>query len=223
MNRFVIFDLDDTLVDSTGAIDAWFVELATRRGLGPDGLAFLRAEQQRPVPPAESFRAIVEHFGFSDTPQGLRHEFETRLPQLAKPFAGVRAGLRALRRSGWRIALLTNGLESQQRDKIRGGLRELFDHCCFTEDEGTRKPDPEVFRLAARRAGAELDGAWMVGDSLENDIAGGAAVGMSTIWVCGQNPLPHNGTRPDATVATVAGAFGILAAAAGAATVDGNH
>lgn len=62
MTKLAVFDLDDTLVDSTGAIDAWFVELARDRDLGDDGLAFLRAEQDRPVTPAESFLAIVERF-----------------------------------------------------------------------------------------------------------------------------------------------------------------
>jgi FMN phosphatase YigB (HAD superfamily) len=210
MTRFVVFDLDDTLVDSTGAIDRWFVELASVRALGPEGLAFLRAEQERPVPPEESFRAIVERFGFPESPAELQRSFAGRLPLLVRTFGGAGAGLRDLRRSGWRTALLTNGLESQQRAKLRDGLGDLFDVLCFADDEGVRKPDPEVFRLVARRAGMELEGAWMVGDSLEHDVAGAAALGMSTIWVSGGVPLPQDGPRPDEVVRTVAEVFPIL-------------
>jgi HAD superfamily hydrolase (TIGR01509 family) len=214
MNPFVIFDLDDTLVDSTGAIDSWFVELAELRALGPEGLAFLRAEQQRPVSPAESFRAIVEEFGFPETPAELQRDFATRLPQLARTFVGAPDGLRALRHYGWRTALLTNGMRTEQWEKMRD-LHELFDHVCYADDEPARKPDPAIFRLVADRAGESLDGAWMVGDSLTNDIAGGAAMGMSTMWVSGAQELPPDGPRPDVVVRTIAEAFPILLSMSG--------
>ncbi|MFC9325567.1 HAD family hydrolase [Kitasatospora sp. NPDC057015] len=214
MSKFAIFDLDDTLVDSTGAIDRWFVELAEQRRLGADGLAFLRQEQERPVPPDESFRAIVDRFGFRESPDELRQLFSERMPQLVRVFDGVLENLRSLREHGWRTALLTNGTEVQQRPKMRDGLQDLFDVVCFADDEAVRKPDPEVFRIVAHRAGARLQGGWMVGDSLEYDIAGGAAVGMSTIWVSGGVVPAAGGAVPGQTVENVVEAFPILGRAA---------
>ncbi|MFC8448785.1 HAD family hydrolase [Kitasatospora sp. NPDC057223] len=210
MRKFAIFDLDDTLVDSTGAIDRWFVELAQRRGLGPDGLEFLRAEQTRPVPPEESFRAIVDHFGFPESADELREVFAEGMPLLVRVFDGVLENLRSLREQGWRTALLTNGTEIQQRPKLRDGLHDLFDVLCFADDEAVRKPAPEIFRLVAHRAGSRLDGGWMIGDSLEYDVAGAAAVGMSTIWVSGGAATATGGPVPDATVRCVAEAFPVM-------------
>ncbi|MDT0380951.1 HAD family hydrolase [Streptomyces sp. DSM 42041] len=210
MKKFVIFDLDDTLVDSIGGIDRWFVELTEQRALGPDGLAFLREEQQRPVSPAETFRAIVDRFGFTESPSELRQLFWERWPRLVRPVEGVPEHLRALRGQGWRTALLTNGREDQQRPKMRDDLGDLFDVLCFAHDEGVSKPDPEAFRIVERRAATSLEGGWMVGDSLSDDIASAAALGMSTIWVSGGRELPDDGALPNEVVETVSEAFRIL-------------
>jgi putative hydrolase of the HAD superfamily len=210
--KFVIFDLDDTLLDSTGAIDRWFVELAEDRELGTGGLAFLRAEQARPVPPEESFRAIVERFGFPESPEELQQRFRSRLPALVRPFKGVAAGLAELRATGWCIGLLTNGKARDQRPKLRDGLIELFDVVCYADDEQVRKPDPAAFRLVANRAGADLMGAWMIGDSLDTDIAGGAHAGMSTIWVSNGLAMTAGGPSPDIIVTAVNEVFPILRA-----------
>ncbi|MFC9294740.1 HAD family hydrolase [Streptomyces sp. NPDC057010] len=212
MNRFAIFDLDDTLVDSVGAVDRWFVELTEQRNLGADGLEFLRAEQQRPVSPRESFQAIIDRFGFTESPDELRSIFLDRVPRLSRTFDGVLDNLRALRQRGWRTALLTNGTEADQQPKMQDGMADLFDVVCFADDEATRKPDPEIFRLVAERAATGLDGAWMVGDSLEHDIAGAVGVGMSTIWVSGGRLLPTGGPVPGRVVASVDEAFPLLLA-----------
>jgi HAD superfamily hydrolase (TIGR01549 family) len=210
VNRFVVFDLDDTLVDSTVAVDRWFAELVCQRGLDSDVLEFLRAEAASPAPPSESFGNIVARLGFPETWEELRAIFVERVPRLARPYAGVVDGLKSLREAGWSTALLTNGTSADQLPKLGAGLLELFDVLCYADDEAARKPDPAVFRLVAERAGARLDGAWMVGDSLESDIAGGAAVGMRTIWVSEGRPLPENGSSPDLTVPTVAEVFPFL-------------
>ncbi|MFF8838139.1 HAD family hydrolase [Streptomyces sp. NPDC015130] len=212
MNKFVIFDLDDTLVDSTGAIDRWFVELTEQRSLGPEGLEFLREEQNRPVPPGETFRAIVDHFGFPESPAELQRNFSVRMPQLVRTYDGVPEGLRALRERGWRTAILTNGTRAQQLPKMHDRLEGLFDVVCYADDEVVSKPDPEVFHIVARRAGVELAGAWMVGDSLEHDIAGAAPLGMSTIWISGGRALPIGAPQPGEVVKSVAEAFPILSA-----------
>lgn len=210
MNRFVVFDLDDTLVDSTVAVDRWFAELVHQRGLGSDALAFLRAEAASPAPPSVSFGNIVARFGFSETWEELRAVFVERVPRLARPYEGVVDGLKSLRQKGWRTALLTNGTAADQLPKLGAGLLELFDVVCYADDEAARKPDPVVFQLVAERAGAALDGAWMVGDSLENDVAGGAAAGMRTIWVSEGRPVPETGPVPDLVVPTAAEVFPFL-------------
>jgi FMN phosphatase YigB (HAD superfamily) len=40
-----------------------------------------------------------------------------------------------------------------------------------------------MFTEAARRAGTTLEGAWMIGDNLDADIAGAQGVGARTVWL----------------------------------------
>ncbi|OLR91891.1 HAD family hydrolase [Actinokineospora bangkokensis] len=223
MRPFAVFDLDDTLVDSTAAADRWLVQLVDSRGLGPDALEFLRAEAASPATPQVSFTNIITKFGFTESWRDLRDAFAEGVPRLARPLDGVLSGLRDLRERGWRQALLTNGTAVDQLPKLGGGLLDLFDVVCYAEDEVAPKPDPAVFRLVAERAGADLDGAWMVGDSLENDVAGGAAVGMRTLWISHGARVPEVGPRPDVVVATPAEAFAVLAAGAGRGGHEQGH
>lgn len=82
--------------------------------------------------------------------------------------------LRNARDSGWRIGVVTNGTTAQQMLKIQTvGLEPYVDAVIISEAEQVKKPDPEIFLIAARRLGAELAGGWMVGDHPAADIAGG--------------------------------------------------
>ncbi|MCL4543475.1 MAG: hypothetical protein M1118_02575 [Chloroflexi bacterium] len=137
MRPLVVFDLDDTLVDYAGAIDLALSAFATQRGLSEEDLAFLREVNSRPLSVHESWQTIKTHFGFGETADELALAFAAMVPTQTIPFEGVALG-----------------------------LAELFDAMCFCDGDGPRKPEPVVFAEVARRTGAELAGAWMVGDSL---------------------------------------------------------
>jgi HAD superfamily hydrolase (TIGR01509 family) len=128
---------------------------------------------------------------------------------------GAVEGLRALRAAGWLIALVTNGDEDEQRTKLRNGMDEAFDTICFSGTEGIRKPDRRIFERAAERLGRPVDGAWVVGDSLEADIGGAAGLGLSSIWVSWGRPEPVGGARPTHVVPHVEEAFPRLLGLAG--------
>ncbi|MGV9376512.1 HAD family hydrolase [Nonomuraea sp. NPDC003707] len=47
-----------------------------------------------------------------------------------------------------------------------------------------RKPEVDLFRIAAQRCGGTLGkGGWMIGDNLIADIQGGQMAGLRTIWI----------------------------------------
>ncbi len=48
--------------------------------------------------------------------------------------------------------------------------------------EGVRKPDPEFYRIAFQKSGADPADSFSVGDSLGNDIAPYADLGMKCLW-----------------------------------------
>lgn len=211
MPPLAMFALDDTLVDFTGGIYRWIDELVRERNLGPDAAAWIRAEQDRPATPQQSFEAIVEHFNLTETGPELQAAYTTRSRALMGCFEGVVDGLRELQEAGWRTAVVTDGYERVQRTKFADGMERYVDAFCYAEDDGWHKPSPEIFQLAAKRAGTTLEGAWMVGDDLTHDIAGAVNVGAKSIWVSHGRALPDEGARPDLVVSTTAEAFATLA------------
>lgn len=74
--------------------------------------------------------------------------------------------VRGVRAAGIRTALLSNswGLKHYPQDL----LRELFDQVVISGDVGMRKPDPDIFRLAADRLGLPPEACVFVDDFFVN-------------------------------------------------------
>ena len=124
------------------------------------------------------------------------------MPELVVPRPGVPEGLVALRAAAWRIGVVTNGAADNQVGKLRRtGLAGLVDGWCVSGEVGLRKPDPEVFRSAARRCRPPPGVGWVVGDDPVLDVAGGRAAGLRTCWVALGRPWPEGATAPDRVVA----------------------
>jgi FMN phosphatase YigB (HAD superfamily) len=90
----------------------------------------------------------------------------------------------------------------------------LVDGWCISDEVGIRKPDPEIFRLAATRCGSSLGAdSWMIGDDLILDVAGGQAAGLRTAWLGPTHqtgPLSFAGPAPEVTADSVAKAVDVL-------------
>ena len=67
---------------------------------------------------------------------------------------------------------------------------------------------PAIFGALATRLDCALEG-WMIGDSLELDVAGGAAVGLRTAWL--DDGAYPTGYQPDLIVGSVAAAAAVAA------------
>ncbi|GAA1288380.1 HAD family hydrolase [Saccharothrix xinjiangensis] len=180
----VLFDLDDTLVDLTGAFARWAGEFAAEHGLPGDAVAWLVGAGRRSRGPKDRlFAEVRARFGLAEPVEELWARYRARVPELVAARPGVAEGLVALRAAGWRIGVVTNGLPDNQVGKLRRtGLADLVDGWCASGEVGPRKPDPEIFRLAARRCGVPLAG-WVVGDDPVLDVEGGRRAGLRTCWV----------------------------------------
>jgi epoxide hydrolase-like predicted phosphatase len=102
---------------------------------------------------------------------------------LTRAFAGIRpsvAMVEAVRRAraqGIRTGLLSN---SWGLDYDRAGWAELFDGVVISGEVGLRKPDPEIYLLAAERLGVPPEECVFV-DDLAANVRGAAAVGMTGV------------------------------------------
>jgi HAD superfamily hydrolase (TIGR01549 family) len=216
MRPLALFDLDDTLVDRRGAFRAWAEEFVAAHGLGDEALAFLLAtDADHTGPMGAFFERVHRALRLSPPAAELWAQYRRRLPELASCHGGNVDALRRLRRAGWRIGIVTNGMADNQVGKIRRtGLDRMVDAWCVSDEVGIRKPDAEIFRLAATRCGSDPDrGGWMIGDSLALDVAGGRAAGLRTIWLRGgEGPgsPPAGRPAPEFTVESVAEAVDVL-------------
>jgi putative hydrolase of the HAD superfamily len=86
----------------------------------------------------------------------------------------------------------------------RLGVNRFFRAVLVSEDVGWRKPDRKIFQEALRRLGVKGEETVYVGDSPTEDIGGGIAAGMRTIFVPSQfytlENLHESHMKPDLIV-----------------------
>jgi HAD superfamily hydrolase (TIGR01549 family) len=214
VNRFALFDLDNTLVDQTRALHAWAEHFLADRGLDPAAVDYLSVKSSTAVTWTEYAVGFKRHFRLPDSVEELVRDVTETYPRYFVLDEAVADGLKLLREEGWRLGIVTNGATTMQSAKIdQVGLRPMVDGIFISEAEGVTKPDRRIFEQAAARLGVRLDRrlGWMVGDTLEADIAGGIAAGLRTIWLPGDNALKPADPQPDHLCDTMADALKVLA------------
>jgi FMN phosphatase YigB (HAD superfamily) len=63
------------------------------------------------------------------------------------------------------------------------GLDQRLDAIVISHEHGLRKPRAEIFESTLAALGVGADEAIHVGDNLDADVAGAAAVGLRTVWI----------------------------------------
>lgn len=86
--------------------------------------------------------------------------------------------LEKLRAEGLRIGLVSNGQRDLAEFVAHHGLGFAVDVAVGSRDHGVFKPHPSIFESALRALDVAPSAAAMVGDSLEDDVAGARALGM---------------------------------------------
>jgi putative hydrolase of the HAD superfamily len=225
----LLLDMDDTILDNTGARDdAWrqaCVSAAEAHpGLDVEAL-YREVERVREIvwsdpewhrewrmKVREAWGQIggeaVAALGI-DEPElgqliGDRH-FELRDAAIA-PLPGALEALHRLRELEVRLGLITNGASAGQREKIeRFALAAHFDYIGIEEEVGFGKPHPDAYQAALASLEATQEETWMVGDNLEWDVAGAQAVGIFGIWLdkTGAGLPKDSATQPDRIVRSI--------------------
>jgi FMN hydrolase / 5-amino-6-(5-phospho-D-ribitylamino)uracil phosphatase len=97
---------------------------------------------------------------------------------------GIGAALEGLGARGVRIGIVCDvgfsGGETLRELLARQGLLEHFDGWSFSDETGHYKPAPQAFEAALAALRAQPGEALHVGDLRRTDVAGAAAVGMTT-------------------------------------------
>lgn len=187
--RVFIFDLDDTLVDTTSSLIAPLERRALARmemaGVAVGNPEAVLADLQRwsVHNPDTIVSKLREVHGLSEDALTLRRDvFDEADPRSLSIEPDV---LDLLERIGKRgsIFLLTSGRASYQRAKIAAlGIANRFQEIVIVNPaSGDTKRD--ALAGLRERTGVSADSMVCVGNRLDNELAAAAELGMVTVWV----------------------------------------
>lgn len=144
----------------------------------------------------DRFTHLLASVGIKD--QGIAIYMSNRYLQITPTFNTLVPNsieiLDYLASKGYPMALITNGFNEVQFDKVKyAGLSKYFERITTSEFAGVNKPSPGIFEYAMTQAAVKPSNAIMVGDDPYSDIYGASSVGLDTIFF---NPLAleHNQT-----------------------------
>jgi putative hydrolase of the HAD superfamily len=185
----VIFDFFGTLTPSTPS-RIWDDHAA--RSAAPLGLpaatwravldaSFAERATGRLGDLAATFRTLALRSGFDPSDEALaaacaaRRQSQRELFRLRPDAIGV---LSALRAQGMALGVLSDCTVALAEAWPDLPLSSLVDARVLSCEEGRRKPDPELFRLIARRLGTVPRDCLYVGDGGGNELTGASRCGM---------------------------------------------
>lgn len=174
----VILDMDGVLVDSEAFICRAAMAMFAEKGLtvkAEDFTPFIGTGENRFI------GGVAEKYDFPlDLPAAKERTYDIYLEIIRgelKPLPGVYAFVDRCRAMGKKLAVAS----SADRRKVEGNLREirldaaLFEAIVVGEDVAHKKPDPEIFVLAATRLGLSSADCLVVEDAVSGVTAAKAA------------------------------------------------
>ena len=200
--KHVFFDLDRTLWDFDAAAEVAFERIYEKYDLKSLGIPSAHEFHEVYHPLNEElwvlyradkitkdelnrtrFMKPLEHYGIHDIELAdhLSEDYVYWSPRIVRLVPGTMELLDYLRPK-YHLHLITNGFQEVQHTKLNGsGLEPYFETLTVSEEVGVKKPNPEIFHYALRKAGAIAEESIMIGDEMAVDIDGARAAGMDTV------------------------------------------
>ena len=187
----LLFDLDETLVrppdDGEKRLEAAFEAAGVDPffDLGDFSRVAPRVDGDGPLDfRMNAFRMIAEESGRPKVEaEDVARAFEMPTASEFEPVPKATDIVERLRDREYHLALVTNGPEAKQREKLRNlSLETTFDSTVFGEPDRGFKPDFAPFHAALDELGVEPEQAVKIGDRLAVDIEPAIDLGITTVW-----------------------------------------
>ena len=201
--KHIFFDLDRTLWDFDAAAEVAFDRIYEKYNLKSLGIPNAHDFHEVYHPLNEQlwtlyrenkitkdelnrtrFLKPLEHYGIHDVELAdhLSEDYVYWSPRIVRLIPCTMELLDYLKPK-YHLHLITNGFQEVQHTKLSGsGLEPYFETLTVSEEVGVKKPNPEIFFYALRKAHATHEESLMIGDEMAVDIDGARAAGIDTIF-----------------------------------------
>jgi putative hydrolase of the HAD superfamily len=205
----VIFDLFGTLVDNPAYLadgrggwdgmmgsvaDALGIEFETYRRVWSE------TEDQRYIGIYSTVEEYLEHVcqcaGVPVRPEGIGKALAIRqeyFRAIAWPREDTLRTLTHLRRSGYKIGLISDCVLEDAQNWPRTLMAPLVDAAVLSCEVGLRKPDPRIYQLVCDQLGVGPADCLYVGDGGSGELTGAVGVGMDAVLI----RAPYDTNRGD--------------------------
>lgn len=196
--RAVLFDLDHTLFDTEKTEAKALAVVARHVGIrpGPRALAVYReanlhvwSEYRAGRITSRELRVLRFHLWLERMDRDPSHAKELA-PLYLEQFssrgdliAGASSAVRAVARRGFRLGVVTNGIDRVQRRRLRASrLHGSFPVIVTSERAGFTKPDPRILEIALKRLRVRPEEAVYVGDDPNVDGLAANRASVPFVW-----------------------------------------
>ena len=204
----IVFDLYGTLVDihtdendlvwrKTALYFGYYGAKYTGKGLKTAFSAAMKAREAEAgqsyecfpdIPFEQVMTELFEKAGVTENAAALgmnaAQMFRILSTDYIRLYPHVKSALRALRKKGFRLWLLSNAQRAFTAYELNHlGIADLFDSVYISSDYGFRKPDARFFNALIREHDLDPARCLMIGNDRNTDIAGAQAAGMATLYM----------------------------------------
>lgn len=201
--KHIFFDLDRTLWDFDAAAEVAFERIYDKYHLKDLGIPSAHDFHEVYHPLNEKlwelyrenritkddlnrtrFLKPLEHYGIHDIELAdhLSEDYVYWSPRIVRLVPGTMELLEYLKPK-YHLHLITNGFQEVQHTKLSGsGMEPYFETLTVSEEINIKKPNPEIFLYALKKAKATAEESLMIGDEMAVDIDGARAAGIDQVF-----------------------------------------
>ena len=180
MYKYILFDLDGTLINSNDVIIKCLRETTkkyVKRDLSNEELNSILGK-----PLKEQFSLIHNEF-VEEMVKCYRELYKKHRDDLTKEFEGIKEMLDKLKEMGYTMGIVTSkGTSGIEHALTKFNMHKYFDVTISADDVENHKPHPEPILKALKALNGDVNETILIGDSL-SDILCGKNAGIATILV----------------------------------------
>ena len=193
--RYLLFDADNTLDDFSATEKAALNRLFGKYGISTSLLPLYHAGNREcweryeqggltlETLETERFRLFTEAAGLSYDAAAMGTDYSQMLGEAGIMIPGAISLLETLTKE-YSLSLITNGIASVQKARIRGtDTGRFFDHVFISQEIGYAKPDSRFFSHVLSVLDTCPEQCLVIGDSLTSDIKGAANAGIDSVFI----------------------------------------